>query len=113
MGYADASAIGKLSDEERQMMKQAHEERRKFFNIPCTACNYCSICPQQIAIPGIFKAMNRFGIGEESGGKRDYKELAESGNVGDQCIGCKACEGICPQHIEISNWMPKIHEILG
>ena len=95
------------------MMKQAHEERRKFFNIPCTACNYCSICPQQIAIPGIFKAMNRFGIGEESGGKRDYKELAESGNVGDQCIGCKACEGICPQHIEISNWMPKIHEILG
>jgi predicted aldo/keto reductase-like oxidoreductase len=113
MAYADASAVGKLSDEERAMMLQAKEERRKFFNIPCTACNYCNICPQQIAIPAIFKAMNRYGMGEESSGKKDYKAIAEKGNVGDQCIGCKACEGICPQHIEISDWMPKIHKILG
>jgi predicted aldo/keto reductase-like oxidoreductase len=113
MAYADASAVGKLSDEERAMMLQAKEERRKFFNIPCTACNYCNICPQQIAIPAIFKAMNRYGMGEESSGKKDYKAITEQGNVGDQCIGCKACEGICPQHIEISDWMPKIHKILG
>lgn len=113
MGYAAASAVGKLSDQERAMMMQAKEERRKFFNIPCTACNYCSICPQQIAIPAIFKAMNRYGMGEESGGKRDYKTVAESANVGDQCVGCKACEAICPQQIAISDWMPKIHKILG
>ena len=67
----------------------------------------------ELDIPGIFKAMNRYGVGQESGGKSDYKALAEAGNVGDQCIGCKACEGICPQHIEISQWMPKIHKVLG
>ena len=28
-------------------------------DIPCTACSYCTGgCPQQIAIPDIFKAVN-------------------------------------------------------
>lgn len=113
MGYAAESAVGKLSDAQRAMMAEAREERRKFFNIPCTACNYCSVCPQQIAIPAIFKAMNRYGMGQESGGKKDYQTLAEAANVGDCCVGCKRCEEICPQHIAISDWMPKVHKLLG
>ena len=24
------------------------------------------------------------------------------------CITCRACERVCPQHIHISEWMPKI-----
>ena len=31
--------------------------------VPCTACRYCEKgCPQQIAIPGIFRALNNYMI---------------------------------------------------
>ena len=29
------------------------------------------------------------------------------------CIQCRQCEDKCPQHIEISQWMPYVHQVLG
>lgn len=28
------------------------------------------------------------------------------------CVGCRRCEEHCPQHIEISSHMKKLHEVL-
>ena len=29
------------------------------------------------------------------------------------CVECRACEDKCPQGIPISEWMPKVHSVLG
>lgn len=29
------------------------------------------------------------------------------------CIQCRECEDKCPQKIEISQWMPYVHQVLG
>ena len=29
------------------------------------------------------------------------------------CIACRECEERCPQHIPISEWMPRVHDLLG
>lgn len=112
--YADRSAVGMLTPQQRELVSQARTEHRKFFSVPCTACNYCSVCPQKVAIPFIFKAMNRYAMGEEGGARKDYREtVPQQGKQGDACVTCRSCEEICPQHISISEWMPKIHDLLG
>jgi predicted aldo/keto reductase-like oxidoreductase len=31
----------------------------------------------------------------------------------EKCTQCCECEPKCPQHIEISEWMPQVHAVLG
>jgi len=38
--------------------------------------------------------------------------FAESKRAGN-CLACGACEEVCPQHIPIMEWMPKVAEMLG
>ncbi len=68
--------------------------------LPCTSCRYCTThCPMELDIPKLIEV---------------YNEFIYSGNVSFEfeenkspsaCIGCKACEGVCPQTIEISAMM--------
>lgn len=113
MAYAQRSGVGMLADEERALFPKAEELLRACETVPCTGCNYCSVCPQGIAIPQIFEAYNNCRKSMSlSVGKGDYKKAAESGTLADYCVGCRACESQCPQHLPISQWMPKIHELL-
>ena len=60
--------------------------------IPCTACRYCTeVCPQDIAIPELFTAVNA---------KRNDQEIPEVSKEID-CIKCGKCEGVCPQNLKI------------
>jgi len=106
--YAAKSGIGLMTEEQHEAVKAAAEMMSSAALVPCTACNYCNICPQNVAIPTIFAAYNKYVRGE-SGAKSDYHKITpEVGAKADSCIGCKVCESICPQHIAISDWMPKI-----
>ena len=60
-------------------------------------------CPQGIAIPQSIAAYNAYFK------EHDFeKAKSQYGAQAAACISCRACEKICPQHIEISRWM---HEI--
>lgn len=88
-------------------------EARKVFGasteIPCTACHYCTGgCPQQIAIPEIFKVMNRrtsTGLLEQTAA--DYRKLVKGKHSAADCIKCGQCEKACPQHIKIIDQLAK------
>ena len=43
-----------LSPSELQKIKDSLEELKKFSELYCTGCNYCSDCPQNIKISKIF-----------------------------------------------------------
>jgi predicted aldo/keto reductase-like oxidoreductase len=63
-----------------------------------------------VAIPDIFDIYN-------TGKAYDKKEQAiftynhhiQPENKADQCVECGQCEGLCPQHIEIIDWLKTVH----
>ncbi len=60
--------------------------------IPCTACRYCTeVCPQGIAIPELFAALNA---------KRN-QEAFSAVDANFECLGCGKCEESCPQELKI------------
>ena len=82
--------------------------------IPCTACRYCTKdCPQGIAIPGIFNAMNKYLIYDGlASAKGSYTWETRQGGVASKCIACGQCEAVCPQHIAIIETLKQAVETL-
>ena len=37
----------------------------------------------------------------------------DEGERAEACLQCRECEDECPQSIRISEWMPRIHQVLG
>lgn len=96
-----------LSADEWQVIRQAQIEMGKVTGIPCTACGYClGECPNGIAIPDVFNAMNlRLANKQEAESQRAYEELASRVAVAEDCIDCGACAKVCPQQIHIPELM--------
>ena len=92
-----------LDEREPEIIRQAQRILGKSSTIPCTACHYCTEgCPKQIPIPDIFAAMNRqLGNGQMAEAAQAYREVTSEGRRASDCIGCKQCEGACPQHLPI------------
>jgi predicted aldo/keto reductase-like oxidoreductase len=71
--------------------------------ISCTACRYCTDgCPMNIAIPDLFACMNAKKIFNNWNTGYYYTNIhTKNGGRASDCIECGACEGICPQHLEV------------
>lgn len=93
-----------FDDREMATVMKAADMIKEEIAIPCTACRYCvDYCPQNIVIPDYFTFFNmRTRYGEIPWGERGdlYDLLKENGKPSD-CIKCGACEGHCPQNIDI------------
>jgi predicted aldo/keto reductase-like oxidoreductase len=115
---ATANNYTPLSQEEIKHIENVVAEKKKLSNLYCTACNYCMPCPAGINIPEVFKIYNYqqvYGMSEYA--HRQYSligidENLEFKNAG-ACIGCKLCEAKCPQKLNISAEMKKVHEALS
>lgn len=92
-----------LNEEEQKIIQQAQRILGKSSTIPCTACHYCTEgCPKHIPIPEIFSAMNKqLGNGQTVEAVSDYQRATASGGLASECIGCKQCERVCPQQLNI------------
>ena len=112
LSYAQKAAPGMLSDEERKAILAAGDKMRSFLSVPCTACNYCSVCPQEISIPEIFRINNQMQLdGDSVKARTAYKELGE--HDASHCVQCGLCVAQCPQHIEIFEELAKIAKRFG
>ena len=78
--------------------------------IPCTECRYCTTrCPIGLDIPKILKCENeRLFTGHVSW---RLKSLSDDKKP-SACLGCRACEKVCPQNIKISECMKTIAETI-
>jgi predicted aldo/keto reductase-like oxidoreductase len=46
--------------------------------------------------------MNKqLGNGQMAEAVSDYQKVTVSGGLASECIGCKQCERVCPQHLKI------------
>ena len=111
---AGRSGIGSLSSEELELVSRVRDEYLATGAIPCTGCSYCMPCPNGVDIPRNFEMYNEgqvYGNWHQSGVL--YRGFMPDEEKARACIGCRECEEKCPQGIEISEWMPKVHEKLG
>lgn len=112
MEYAARAHAGMLSDEEVHAMLMAGNKMRSHISIPCTACNYCNVCPKQIAIPDIFAMYNRAQQdGDSVRAMNEYRALEDRNQSG--CIECGACASACPQQINVPEELKKLHKRWG
>lgn len=114
LAAADKSGIDSFSEEELQLMAEVRQRFLAKTAIPCTGCAYCLPCPNNIEIPRNFKTYNEGFMYDDLAGARGaylrfFTETARAAN----CVQCRVCEEKCPQGIAISEWMPKVHGVLG
>ena len=113
LATASESDVGMLSEEDLVLIDEACEAYADLAPIPCTKCEYCLPCPNGVAIPRIFELYNDAAAYDSWGHARwAYKEQVPEAERADNCIECGECEAVCPQHIEIIDWLAKVHETL-
>ena len=104
-----------LTDEERSVVKDATDALHSIPLIPCTKCNYCAeVCPMNIGISGTFFAVNHYKVYqnlEMAKGRESWNVKSQGKGRANECIKCAACEGVCPQHIEIVSELEKAAEL--
>lgn len=96
-----------LDDEEQQVIRRAVDIINRDIAIPCTGCAYCTDgCPKHIPIPKYFSLYNA-----EMQKTRDkdwishrgyYRNLTKTFGKASDCVSCRQCERICPQHLPIA-----------
>ena len=81
--------------------------------LPCTSCRYCTTyCPMELNIPTLIELYNEhIYSGGVATGLNAIDELPDDKKP-SACVGCRACEAVCPQAIKISEMMPKFMERL-
>ena len=71
--------------------------------IPCTGCRYCvSHCPMGIEIPKMLTLCSELKMKGNDYYIRNELDLIPPDKRSDNCIACRSCEEVCPQHIKIS-----------
>jgi predicted aldo/keto reductase-like oxidoreductase len=110
---AEESGVGALSPEELDLVARVQEAYKGLESIPCTKCAYCMPCPNGVNIPRNFELYNQAAVyGNASLSKALYNGHMPKDERADACIACGECEEQCPQQIEISDWMGRVHETL-
>lgn len=110
---ADRSKVNSLSSDELELIRRMRKKFEEGTAIPCTECNYCMPCPNNIDIPVNFKIYNDGLMHKDMLTARCLYARMDKGERAGSCIKCKVCEEKCPQKIAISEWMPKVDEELG
>jgi predicted aldo/keto reductase-like oxidoreductase len=99
--------------DELQLIDQVHEQYNLLAPIPCTKCEYCLPCPNGVNIPRNFAIYNEGAMYSFDSAREAYNRWLPAEENASNCLACMDCEQLCPQHIPISEWMPKIHEKLA
>lgn len=104
-----------LSKEEFDTLVAFADEETKKGGLPCTACHYCtSHCPLGLPIPELIALYNEHKITGKDGfiAPMAVASMPEEKRPAN-CVGCRSCEQVCPQKIEISEMMKDFTAMIG
>ncbi len=95
-----------LSDNEWKTLLEIADELVSPNRLPCTSCRYCTeYCPQGLDIPAIIDIYNEITYSKGTFTVPSEINDFDEEKLPSACIGCQACEGVCPQNIKISEMM--------
>lgn len=107
-----------VNDEEKRLIDKAVRIINGSITIPCTGCEYCVAgCPKKIPIPKCFSLYNADKQEVESKGWTPqgeyYDNMIKNTGKASDCIGCRRCENVCPQHLPIVEHLKEVAEYFG
>lgn len=102
-----------LNEKELEIIKSAVDIINSNIAIACTGCSYCvDGCPMNIPIPKYFSLYNaeKQEIKEKGWTPQGeyYSRLSQKLGKASDCIQCGQCEGICPQHLTIIDYLQEV-----
>ena len=96
-----------LDADQREVLQKIGYDMAYAKGLPCTACRYCvDHCPQGLDIPNLIFLYNEH-LSRETGqfiAPMTYKSLPDDKKP-DACIACNACHNVCPQALEIPEFL--------
>jgi predicted aldo/keto reductase-like oxidoreductase len=109
---ADRAEEGILTEQDLAAIDEARKAYRSLRPIKCTACKYCVPCPNNVDIPAIFQIYDDAMMYQDT----RIGQFRYNGPFGlnqdqraDKCTECGECLEKCPQHIQIPDWLKKVH----
>lgn len=97
---------------EYEAVKQVAEILKNMGGIACTACRYCvDGCPQHILIPDLFSCYNAKKQFNDWNSNYYYDVYTKTKGKASQCIACRQCERVCPQHLKIVDYLKEVTQV--
>jgi predicted aldo/keto reductase-like oxidoreductase len=103
---------GALTRKELELIARARDLYRELAPIPCTKCEYCLPCPSGVNIPRVLELFNEAIMYNDLRPSRMRYGWLKDEEKASSCIACGDCEELCPQSIEIIEWLAKSHDLL-
>lgn len=102
-----------LTQDERKCLLKIADEMLVKKTVPCTACRYCtSHCPMELDIPRLIGLYNEYTVTGGGFIAPMVVGVLPENKRPSACIGCKSCEQVCPQQIQISVFMKEFSDAL-
>lgn len=102
-----------LSEKEKEIINKVKTKYIELTKVSCTGCKYCVDCPKGIDIPNIFSLYNEaFMYNALDSCSKRYTDSIKKENNASACIECKKCEKICPQGLNITQYLKDAHRSL-
>jgi len=112
--FAGAARAGSFSAAEHALIAEVRQKYQARTVIPCTRCGYCMPCPTGLDIPANFEFFNyAHAFDDVVSARFRFKVFLTDGQRSGACIDCGNCEPLCPQKIEIPQWMAKVTVLLN
>ncbi len=103
-----------LNEQEKETLFEIAKEMTGSKTVPCTSCRYCtSYCPQGLNIPTLLGLYNEHAYSNGGFIAPMAVTVLPVDKRPSACVGCRACEGVCPQNIKISGVLAEFSETLN
>lgn len=103
-----------LTDEEQKTIEQVKRKYQEMIKIQCTGCGYCMPCAIGVDIPRNFTLYNdifMYNLLDPS--KYTYNTWLDDEEKASACIACGKCMTVCPQNLNIIEYLKEVHQALG
>ncbi len=109
MRIFDLEAQPALTEDEKQLFASVKATYMARTKTRCTGCEYCQPCPMGVQIPRIFRGYDGAMLRADSSFKQGYARIVADNGDASRCVECRQCEGACPQHLPIVQYLQEIH----